>query len=138
MWNRISVFTTHKRKNLKHEQITSSPMHDLALGIYKSLMHLFFEFTIKLGVSKFLNDDVSKKLFELCNSNIDFLLTTMLNECKTTGWLASDFIRTMKMWLWMCRNVDAIIEKYFNVNIDDDGKKMQWSNVLSLFVNVRC
>ena len=34
----------------------------------------------------------------------------MLNECKTTGWIASDFIRTMKMWLWTHRNVDAIIE----------------------------
>ena len=46
----------------------------------------------------------------------------MLNEYKTTGWLASDFIRTMKMWLWTHRNVDTIIEKHFNVNNDDDGK----------------
>ena len=27
------------------------------------------------------------------------------------------------MWLWMHRNVDAIIEKHFNINNDDDGKK---------------
>ena len=47
----------------------------------------------------------------------------MLNKCKTTGWLASDFIRTMKMWLWTHRNVDTIVEKHFNVNNDDDGKK---------------
>ena len=111
-----------KGKKLKHEHATSSPMHNLALGIYKSLMHLLFEFTNKLGVSKYLKDDASKKLFELCSSNIDFLPTTMLNECKTTGWLASDFIRTMKMWLWACRNVDTIIEKHFNVNNDNAGK----------------
>ena len=64
-----------------------------------------------------------KQLFQLPSANIDFLPTTMLNECKTTDWLASDFIRTMKMWLWMHRNVDAIIENHFNVNNDDDGKK---------------
>ena len=61
-----------KRKKFKYKHITSSPIHNLALGIYKSLMHLFFEFINKLGVSKFLKDNVLKKLFELCNSKIDF------------------------------------------------------------------
>lgn len=103
--------------------IASSPAHDLALGVCKSSMHLLFEFTNELGVSKCLKDDVSKNLFESCSSNINFLPTTILNECKTTGWFASDFIRTMKMWLWMCRNIDAIIEKHFNVINDDDSKK---------------
>ena len=56
-------FATCKRKHLKYEQMTSSPMHNLALGIHKSSMHLFFELTNKLGVSKYLKDDVSKKLF---------------------------------------------------------------------------
>ena len=65
-------FARHKRKKLKYEHVASSPMHDLALGIYKSLMHLFFEFANKLGVSKFLKDNISTNLFELCNSNIDF------------------------------------------------------------------
>ena len=65
--------------------MTSSPMHNLALGIFKSLIHLFFELTNKLGVSKYLKDDASKKSFQLCSANIDFLPTTMLNECKTTG-----------------------------------------------------
>ena len=93
---RYPEFVIHKRKNLKYEYITSSPMYNLALGIYKSLMDLFFEFSNELGVSNFLKYDVSKKLFELCDSNIDFLPITMLNECKTTGWLTSDFIRTIQ------------------------------------------
>ena len=78
-------FATCKRKNLKHEQMTSSPMHNLSLGICKSSMHLFFELTNKLVVSKYLKDDASKNLFQSYSANIDFLLTTMLNECKTTG-----------------------------------------------------
>ena len=47
----------------------------------------------------------------------------MLNEYKTTSWLASDFICTMKIWLWMHRNADTIIEKHFNVNNYNNDKK---------------
>ena len=46
----------------------------------------------------------------------------MLNYNKTTGWLASDYMRAMKMWLWTCQNAGAIIEEHFNNN-NDDAKK---------------
>ena len=106
----------------------------MALGIYKLLIHLFFEFINKLGFSKFLKDNISKNLFELCNSNIDFLPTTMLNECKTTDSLTSDFIRTMKIWLWMHRNIDIIIEKHFNVNNYNDSKNVVDTHAYTLTI----
>ena len=47
----------------------------------------------------------------------------MLNEYKTTGWIASDFIRTMKTLFQIHRNVDTIIKNDFNVNNYNNNQK---------------
>ena len=82
-----------------------------------------FDFSKILDVHKQFKDDISKNLFYLCNSNIDFLPTTILNEDKTTGWLASDFMKVMKIWPYLLRNVDSIIEHKFKISSKVDVKK---------------
>ena len=43
----------------------------------------------------------------------------MLKEEKTTGWLAGDLLKVMKMWLWIFRNCDDIAQERFNQNDTD-------------------
>ena len=42
-------------------------------------------------------DNVSKNLFKLYNSNIDFLPAKMLKDDKTTDWLTSDLTKVIKV-----------------------------------------
>ena len=58
-------------------------------------------------------------MFELCNSDIDFLPSEMMNEDRTTGWLAINLMKVIKVWLWLFRNYGLIIEnKHDDVSVD--------------------
>ena len=49
-----------------------------------------------------------------------FLPKTMSNTYKIIGWLATDFMHAIKLWLWMHCNADATIEEHFNDNNNDE------------------
>ena len=57
----------------------------IVTGIFKSIMQWVFDFGNILGVKKLFKEGIAKNVFHLCNSNVDFLPTTMLKEEKTTG-----------------------------------------------------
>ena len=86
-----------------------------------------------MDVHKQFKDDISKTLFYLCNSNIDFLPRTMLKEDETTGWLASDHINVMKIWSHLLWNVDSIIENKFKMgskfDVEKFAKKMRTAHL---------
>jgi len=54
-------------------------------GIFKSLIQFYFDFARILDMHKIFLENISKNLFELYNSNIDFLPTKILKDNKTTG-----------------------------------------------------
>ena len=65
-------------------------------GIFKSLIEFYFDFTRILNTYKTFLDDISKNLFKLYISNIDFLPTEMLKDNKIIDWLASNLMKVMK------------------------------------------
>ena len=59
---------------------------------------------------KVLLDNVTSNMFESCNPGIDFLPSEMMKEDKITGWLATDYMKVMKVWLWLLRSCGLIIK----------------------------
>ena len=42
---------------------------------------------------------------------IDLLSKEKLKNDSTSGWIATDYVKFIKMTLWMCRNCDRILEQ---------------------------
>ena len=92
------------------------------IGIFKSSIQFYFDFSRILDVHKTFLDNVSKNLFELYYLNKDFLPTEILKDDKIIGQLTSDLTKVMIVWLWLFRNYGIIIKNTFS-NINFDVKK---------------
>ena len=60
---------------------------------------MVFLFAKVFDIRNLLLNDVIKNMELLYNSGIDFLLTKMFKEDKTSGWLATDYIKFIKLIL---------------------------------------
>ena len=74
-------------------------------------MPLLFDYSRVLDVHSIVADDVSSCMFDLCDSGIDFLPTEVMKGDKTTGWLGADYDKVNKVWPYVWRNFDSLVNK---------------------------
>ena len=80
-----------------------------------------------LDVHKILFKHINNNLLQSCDSKIDFAPSKMLKGDKTTGWIASDHMKVMKLLPWIFRNHNSIVKEKFDnsdFNIKDYNTKI--------------
>ena len=59
-------------------------------------------------------------MFDLCDSGIDFLAAEVVKGDKTTDWLGADYDKLNKVWPYIWRNFDSLVnKKHGNVSKDE-------------------
>ena len=113
-------FVAQSRDNLDFHKATSCPMHLLFLGVTNSAIGLVLLLANVFDVDKVVLQCVMNNMEQLLAAGIDFGPNAMLRDEKTSGWIASDYLRLSKVMPWVFKDMDNIMKLMFQENEDID------------------
>ena len=87
------------KASFKIELLCDLNAQNITTGVLKLIVQWIFNFSNALDTNKEFQEDILKNLLNLCNCNADFLLSVILEEEKTAGWLAENLLKFAKIWL---------------------------------------
>ena len=68
-----------------------------------------FLLTKIFSIDKTLIKDITKSIDLLIKFSIDFLLTEKIKDDKTTGQIAVDYVRFIRVIYWVCKDFDKLL-----------------------------
>ena len=95
---------------------TSSPIHFLFLGVTNSAIGLLLLLAKEFDVDKVIIESVTNNMEQLLVAGIDFGPNVVLKDEKTSGWIASDYLRLCKVMPWVFKDMDYIFKLMFIKN----------------------
>ena len=113
---RYPDFIVNSRENLDFNKATSSPMHLLFLGVTNSAIELLLLLAKEFDIDKVVIESITNNMQQLLVAGIDFGPNVVLKNEKTSGWIASDYLRLAKVMPWVFKDMDYIMKIMFIKN----------------------